>query len=131
MGLKAGTCPSLGLSQQRYLPPAGRLGALARVPAQGQGWPRGGVWPARLHGLCHVGPEFGNRVSWAFAWLNKPPNDSAKRAALPPEYQSRQYFLVIVRGKCFSHSKFLPSDAVFLLPLEEGGLGWCWAAWET
>ena len=25
--------------------------------------------------------EFGNHVSWAFAWLNKPSNDSAKRPA--------------------------------------------------
>lgn len=35
-------------SAKNDLPPASRLGELAWVPAQGPGWPTGGVWTAQL-----------------------------------------------------------------------------------
>lgn len=47
MGLEASTCPSMGLSQQGKTAHL-QAGWAGRVPAQGQGWPTGGVQRAQL-----------------------------------------------------------------------------------
>lgn len=105
MGLEASTCPSMGLSQQ---------GKTAHLQA---GW--AGLGPSSRSGLAYRrGAEsaastfVGRRAAsapapcgppgsgTAFPRFDKPSNKFAERA----EYQSRQYFLVIVWGKCFSHS---------------------------
>lgn len=112
IGLEARTCPSRGLSQQRmtshlrsaWIPHSRSALAGRRGWQEGRGEhrPRGNqeasaacaVWAALSQGTA----------SLAFTWFNKPSKDSAKRAAHVREYQARQYFLVIVQGKCLPHS---------------------------
>ena len=94
-------------SAENDLPPAVSLDPPLKVSAgwqegRGEHRPRGNqeasaacaVWAALSQGTA----------SLAFTWFNKPSKDSAKRAAHVREYQARQYFLVIVQGKCLPHS---------------------------
>lgn len=106
MGLEACTCPSLGLNQERITAhlQAGWAGP-GSCSKSGLASRRGVESTCSSIRTCAVWRilSLGTAcVSSAVTRFRKPLNNSAKRA----EYQSRQYFLVIVLGKRFSHSVF-------------------------
>lgn len=130
MGLKACTCPSLGLSQQRMA---------SHLQAGWESWPGAcsrsrlanrGVWrahlapvagkPRGLGGLRWANhSDSGNCGPSAFARCNKPSSNSAKRAA-----HVRSSNRDSISRSLFGENAFLTAKpSHFLLPLEEGEPG--------